>query len=127
MLKSEAQGHRFVRRLIEEMSDGRNRFDKEGEALFVAENDGKILGVCGLNQDAMSGRPKTARLRHLFIDPMARGNGVGTALVRTCIDLARQHADLIVLRTYCADASAFYGRIGFRASSLEGATHEMPL
>lgn len=124
---SEQQGHRFVRRLVDEMTDGTNRFDAPGEALFVASQNGAICGVCGLNHDALSGRTDTSRLRHLYIHPDFRGRGVGRALVERCLDVARQHSDLIVLRTFCLEASAFYQRMGFRLSTLDGATHERAL
>src|SRR5712692_9919279 len=44
-------GSRFVGRLATEWDSGANRFDKPGEALFVARVDGRPVGVCGLNVD----------------------------------------------------------------------------
>jgi N-acetylglutamate synthase-like GNAT family acetyltransferase len=125
--QAESQGHRFVRRLVDEITNGENRFDQPGEALFVAEQDGRICGVCGLNRDPYSNRPNTSRLRHLFIDPNCRGQGVGTALVEACLSVAEENSDLIVLRTHCGDASSFYTKLGFQRSSLPGATHERSL
>ncbi|PYM80776.1 MAG: GNAT family N-acetyltransferase, partial [Candidatus Rokuibacteriota bacterium] len=46
--ESEAQGLRFVRRLAEEWASGANRFDRPGEALFVARDDRRVVGVGGL-------------------------------------------------------------------------------
>src|SRR5882672_6865776 len=45
--ESEQAGLGFVRRLAEEFVNGRNRFDRPGEALFAATLAGRTIGVCG--------------------------------------------------------------------------------
>lgn len=60
--------------------------DPAREAGWIAEVNGERVGcvLCVAADDA------TARLRILLTLPAARGAGVGTTLVRTCMDFARQ-------------------------------------
>jgi hypothetical protein len=46
-----SEGHRFVKRTLEEWSDGSNRFDQPGEAFYIASDGGRVIGMCGLNID----------------------------------------------------------------------------
>lgn len=61
-------------------------FDPAREAAWMAEIDGRIVGSVFLvkgDEDA------TAKLRLLYVEPEARGAGVGAALVEACIARAR--------------------------------------
>jgi len=61
-------------------------YDPVREAAWLAERDGSIVGsVCLVQSD----RPEIAKLRLLYVEPTARGLGVGTRLVATCIERAR--------------------------------------
>jgi hypothetical protein len=46
--ESEANGFRMIARLRTEWTEGTNRFDREGEVLFGAHLDGRLIGVGGL-------------------------------------------------------------------------------
>jgi DNA-binding MarR family transcriptional regulator/GNAT superfamily N-acetyltransferase len=57
--------------------------------LWVAERNGKILGsvfVIPFEQSA-----ETAQLRMLYVEPEARGLGIGTLLVKQVVTFAREH------------------------------------
>ena len=59
---SVADGHRLVQRLCDDWRSGGNRFDRDGEALFVAWRGARLAGVGGLNRDPFSdARPDDAR------------------------------------------------------------------
>jgi GNAT superfamily N-acetyltransferase len=78
-----------------------------GVAFWVAEDDGRIVGIMGI-QD----RGDVALVRHAYVAPAMQGKGVGTALLRHV--LAR--VDKPVLIGTWADASwaiDFYRRNGF--------------
>src|SRR6266536_5947889 len=47
--EADAAGFRALARLVDDWDAGRNRFDRPGEALFIATDGGAVVGVCGLN------------------------------------------------------------------------------
>lgn len=74
---------------------------------IVAERDGKLVGVVGLEIYRDS-----ALLRSAAVDPRWRGTGVGRALVERALDLAREHGiqDVYLLTT---TAEHYFPRFGF--------------
>jgi DNA-binding MarR family transcriptional regulator/GNAT superfamily N-acetyltransferase len=63
-------------------------FDPAKEAAWVAERAGEILGSIFL---VKSDAPDAAKLRLLYVEPRARGLGIGAALTTACIDRAREN------------------------------------
>ena len=61
-------------------------FDAAGEAAWMAERDGMVVGSVFL---VKGDQPEVAKLRMLYVEPSTRGLGVGTRLVEACIDRAR--------------------------------------
>lgn len=79
----------------------------DGIAFWVAEDEGRIQGVMGI-QD----KGDVALLRHAYISPRAQRGGIGTALLRHVLGLTEKP---ILIGTW-ADASwaiDFYRRNGF--------------
>jgi len=65
-------------------------FDPVREDAWVAEHDGRIAGSIFLMKgDAPAPSPATGKLRLLYVEPTARGLGIGRTLVDTCIARAR--------------------------------------
>lgn len=62
-----------------------DHFKPEREACWIAEQDGRNIGCVFLVQAA----PTVAQLRMLLVEPDARGQGVGEALVQQCEQRAR--------------------------------------
>lgn len=92
--------------LIYEISARFLREFKQGrEQCWVAERGGKMLGGVFLVEEPDD--PDTARLRLLYVEPDARGLGVGSALVRQCTEFARNAGyKRIVLWTHAVLHSA---------------------
>jgi GNAT superfamily N-acetyltransferase len=126
--ESEAQGLRFIRRLTEEWTRGVNRFDRPGEALFVARVVGDVVGVCGLNVDPYTAEPIVGRLRHLYVLLAHRRRGVGRQLVAEVIGAARRRFEVLRLSTENPGAARFYERLGFQhRDGARECTHVMEL
>jgi GNAT superfamily N-acetyltransferase len=76
-----------------------------GETYLVAERAGRRVGYA-----ALRGRELTA----VFVRPSASGRGVGAALVRAALRLARRRGERAVSVVAAASAVSFYERLGFR-------------
>lgn len=62
-------------------------FDASREDAWIAERDGQVVGSVFLMK---TDDGDVAKLRLLYVDPVARGFGVGSQLVRMCIERARE-------------------------------------
>jgi DNA-binding MarR family transcriptional regulator/GNAT superfamily N-acetyltransferase len=60
-------------------------FDPEREHCWLAERDGVVVGSVFVVRKSA----RTAQLRMLYVDPSARGLGIGARLVALCVDFAR--------------------------------------
>lgn len=70
------------------VADFLERFDPAREHCWVAEQEGSIVGSVFLMKHRE--RPKVAQLRLLYVEPSARGAGLGRRLVRECTELAKR-------------------------------------
>lgn len=96
--------------IVAEFLSGR---DVGAERFWVAERDGEILGCVGLTRvDARRGR-----LRLLFVEPDARGLGLGRRLVDACVAFAREagYAEVVLWTVDVLYAARrIYAAAGFR-------------
>jgi len=75
----------LVARIVADFIDN---FDPQKERCWVAEINGEHVGHIFLVRHPE--QPGTAKLRLLYVDPRARGLGLGHTLVRECVNFARQ-------------------------------------
>jgi GNAT superfamily N-acetyltransferase len=91
--------------------------DEPREGAFVAEVEGRIVGVVQVEPEATGGGA-TGRLRRLYVDPAAQGAGLGAALHEHALAelVAGGYADA-TLEVFTADGHArgFYERRGWTA------------
>jgi DNA-binding MarR family transcriptional regulator/GNAT superfamily N-acetyltransferase len=102
----------LVARIVDEFV---TNFDTTRERCWIAEVDGQNVGHIFLVKHPTE--PDTAKLRLLFVEPSARGKGLGEALVNECVRFARSAGyRKIVLWTQSilTGAHRIYEKAGFR-------------
>jgi ribosomal protein S18 acetylase RimI-like enzyme len=92
----------------------------ESAEVLVAELDGRVVGAVTYASDPDSpwlewSEPGEAQIRLLAVDGTAQGHGIGEALVRACIDRAREQRLTILLHTtnHMPTAQRLYARMNF--------------
>lgn len=89
-------------------------------AVLVAERDGRVVGAVAAatrgGEWAEQAVPGEAVIRMLVVDAVARGGGIGEALVRACLDRARADGCTLVRLSSQREMTAahrVYERLGF--------------
>ena len=123
---SRAEGFHFLVRLKDEYLTGQKCFNAPGETLLGAYHQAELLGVCGLTKDPYSNAPNTGRIRHLYVHPSTRSQGIGSQLVRTIEQQAARTFTSLVLRTDSEAAFRFYIALGYEPTpESTTATHRL--
>ena len=122
---AESEGHGLVSRLVTEWRDGSNRFDRPGEVLAEIRCEEALCGVGGLNVDPYVDDPTLGRIRHVYVHPAWRRQGVGGILVGFLMTHAHGCFHRVRLRSLKLPGPSFYASLGFSSTDEPNATHEM--
>ncbi|KAK1995081.1 acyl-CoA N-acyltransferase [Colletotrichum falcatum] len=99
-------------------SDFLCNYDPTGERCWIAEAGGGFAGCIMLVREHRE--PSTARVRCFLVEDGARGSGLGTRLMRGCIDAAKELGyERVVLSTsnLLGSARRLYAKFGFKLES----------
>lgn len=91
-------------------------FKPEREHCWIAERHGEMIGSVFLIEESED----VARIRLLYVEPKARGLGVGQTLVNECIQFAKQvgYSKIILwTNSILVSATRIYESFGFRLTS----------
>jgi DNA-binding MarR family transcriptional regulator/ribosomal protein S18 acetylase RimI-like enzyme len=105
----------YTTQFLREFKSGR-------EQCWIAEAEGAMAGSVMLTDESERGGEGLARLRLMYVEPFARGRGIGDALVATCVAFARETGyDAITLWTHTVLTSArkIYAAHGFEIIETE--------
>lgn len=128
LAESEALGFRFLRRVVDEWESGVNCFSLPGEALLVAEMNGRWVGVCGLSIDPYLDNPRVGRVRNVYVLAECRRTGIGRRLVEEAVFRARGSFDRLRLRGEELGPARLYESLGFRkCRGIPNCTHILEL
>jgi putative acetyltransferase len=90
-------------------------FNRIGAVLWVAIENNQVVGCCGVYPT--EGLPQmTAELVKFYLNPLARGKGIGKVLMETCINSAKEMGyKQLYLESMPQFSKAvnFYKRLGF--------------
>jgi GNAT superfamily N-acetyltransferase len=125
---SREEGYDFVQKLYEEYEAGTNRFDTGGAVLLGASLEDKLIAVGGVHPDPYLQTANVGRIRHVYVLPSYRRQGLGHDLVLALIQHAQSHFELLTLRTLTKHGDSFYKSLGFSDEArYENATHWLNL
>jgi len=93
---------------------------REHEEVWVAEEDGRLLGFLGIEHSTNLGAPV---LEKIYVDPAEQNRGVGTALLQKAIELRPDELYLWVFQKN--PARRLYERSGFELVKLTDGAENM--
>lgn len=105
--------NRFEALVAKIIGDYANEHDPQRETCWIAEHNGRVVGSIFIMQESTT----IAKLRLLYVEPDARGLGIGKLLVNTAMNFARNAGyESMTLWTNAQQESArgIYERAGFQ-------------
>ncbi|RKS50771.1 putative acetyltransferase [Gillisia mitskevichiae] len=91
-------------------------YDHDKMQYFVVEEKGEIIGGAGI-APLLNGEETVCELQKMYFLPIARGRGIGAAMMNTCLHYAKSVGfKQCYLETlpYMENARSLYNRTGFR-------------
>lgn len=92
-------------------------YNESQKSYFVLDDNGLILGGAGISPlDHYDGN--VCELQKMYFLPKARGKGLGSQMMKVCLDFAKQAGfDHCYLETmpYMNDARKLYRKVGFKS------------
>lgn len=118
-----AEGFAFLNRLNEHWRGGAYGGDS-GAGLFAAFDDAALVAIGAHTPDYYDPSPTHRRIRHFYVAPRARCQGVGRALANAIMQDALAQAPRLHLRAAHDASTAFWDAMGFSRVARADRTHE---
>lgn len=90
-------------------------YQAENEIYFIVEEDGVILGGCGIG-NLFDGEFKICELQKMYLAKEARGKGIAQELMQKCLEFAKEvgyNKCYIETLPFMKDAQKLYVKSGF--------------
>src|SRR5215212_7781934 len=107
------EGFRFLDRLREELTASAMKQAPPRAYYLVVEDENGVVGVGGVTDDPYVADLATGRLRHVYIAPDARRQGLGRRLLGALEARAWALYTLLRLRTDSLSGARFYEALGY--------------
>jgi len=117
--EARAGGFGMLDVLAAQWAAGRNRFDRDGEALFAGYMDEKLAGIGGLTIDPYF--PGALRMRRFYVRQAFRRHGVGRAIAGALLASTGR----IVTVNAAPGSETFWESLGFAPDRRERQTHAL--
>jgi nucleoside triphosphate diphosphatase len=120
--EARAEGYRMLDTLATGWEAREIRFAQEGEALFAAYSDNRLVGIGGMTRD-----PSVAgalRMRRFYVAKEFRRRGVARRIALSLLNQKEAAGRLIVVNAG-AGSEAFWESLGFASDRQQGHTHTM--
>ena len=113
--RAKAEDYGFLDRLAKNWRNGRYLDDESASVfgVFGVFGESDLIAVGAQTYDEYDPSPDHRRLRHFYVHPDVRRNGVGRTLAGALIQEAFQLAPLLHLRATHALSTAFWDAMGF--------------
>ena len=111
------EGYRFVEGILEEWDAGRYAGEDERNTLLAVYREGVLAAIGAVTPDPYDPAPDLLRIRHVYVRPGNRREGVGRVLASALIQQGLALAPRLSLNAADAGASAFWEAMGFRPDS----------
>lgn len=109
-----AEGYRFVEGILEEWDAGRYAGEDERNTLLAVYREGVLAAIGAVTPDPYDPAPDLLRIRHVYVRPGCRREGVGRVLAGALIQQGLALAPRLSLNAADAGASTFWEAMGFR-------------
>jgi GNAT superfamily N-acetyltransferase len=119
--EADAEGHRHMARLADELASGATRF----EALLAAFVDGEFVGVGGMTLEPGETHEPALRMRRLYVSPRARRTGVARTLASALLQEALDRVALVTVHAGGPEAAMFWEAQGFDAVRGRAWSHQL--
>jgi GNAT superfamily N-acetyltransferase len=122
-----AEGYRFVARFVADLQVTLSSSDRFTGFVAVLEQ-GQLVALGGVTPDPYRPASNVGRVRHVYVHPTRRGEGIGAHLIATLESQARTAGlCLLRLRTDTSQAAQFYEHLGYTPVADDSATHQRSL